>query len=306
MESTSQGSARVLQFTARARRHGSGLGRLGNGFDTGGLSDRSLSNRPLCQGHVVENESAAGQGHEHVGHAQLNLFAGVRHLVAVPAASVCPLCEGITFSNGEREVESLEVHAASLPAGKQKSTPLGKLPSGNFMAMDLYARRRDNLRDLLKTFSAADIARASGVGASYISRALKEPGDKSYKTIGNTTATKIEDGARKLGVRKPEGWLDRIADAPAREAAPAVSLLAAAGYTEDDLALLADVKLILMDKEITELRERAAHVRRQRDHQAPTVANGAPPAAQPAAPPAAPTREGYLGAHRSNQKVGAR
>lgn len=71
--------------------------------------------------------------------------------------------------------------------------------------MDVFDRRRAKLRELLQTLSAAELARASGVAASYISRALKEPGDEGYKNIGEVTARKLEKGGR-----KQEGWMDEI------------------------------------------------------------------------------------------------
>ncbi len=69
--------------------------------------------------------------------------------------------------------------------------------------MDVFDRRRERLRVLLTEISAAELARASGVSASYISRCLKEPLQDGYKTIGEVTARRLEKGAR-----KPEGWLD--------------------------------------------------------------------------------------------------
>ncbi|WP_252374514.1 S24 family peptidase [Hydrogenophaga sp. 2FB] len=53
--------------------------------------------------------------------------------------------------------------------------------------------------------SAAELSRSSGVAASYISRALREPGDDGYKNIGEVTARKLEHGAK-----KPEGWMDEV------------------------------------------------------------------------------------------------
>ena len=83
------------------------------------------------------------------------------------------------------------------------SIPEGNLPSGTFYDMDIYERRRLNLRRLLGTISQAELARRSGVAASYISRALREPGDDGYKNIGEVTARKLEAGAKKR-----EGWMD--------------------------------------------------------------------------------------------------
>lgn len=69
--------------------------------------------------------------------------------------------------------------------------------------MDVFDRRRDKLRAILKGMTQAELARASGVAASYISRNLKEPGDDGYKAIGEKTARNYERGAK-----KPEGWMD--------------------------------------------------------------------------------------------------
>lgn len=75
--------------------------------------------------------------------------------------------------------------------------------------MDKYAHRVACLRELLKRTTAADLARASGVAPSYISRALLDPAEVSHKKIGETTGEKLESGARKLGIDegRPSGWL---------------------------------------------------------------------------------------------------
>lgn len=69
--------------------------------------------------------------------------------------------------------------------------------------MDVFERRRTKLREILQAMSQAELSRHSGVSASYISRALKDPGDDGYKSIGEVTARKLEKGAR-----KKEGWMD--------------------------------------------------------------------------------------------------
>lgn len=69
--------------------------------------------------------------------------------------------------------------------------------------MDIFERRRANLRLLLTKITQAELARRSGVAPSYISRALKEPGDDGYKNIGEVTARKLEAGAKRI-----EGSLD--------------------------------------------------------------------------------------------------
>lgn len=69
--------------------------------------------------------------------------------------------------------------------------------------MDVFDRRRNRLREILTSMTQAELARASGVAATYISRALKEPDEPGFKSIGEVTARKLEKGAR-----KKEGWLD--------------------------------------------------------------------------------------------------
>ncbi|OGA78794.1 S24 family peptidase [Hydrogenophaga sp.] len=71
--------------------------------------------------------------------------------------------------------------------------------------MDVFDRRRDKLREILKGMTQAELSRASGVAASYISRNLKEPGDDGYKAIGEKTARNFERGAKRY-----EGWMDEI------------------------------------------------------------------------------------------------
>lgn len=75
--------------------------------------------------------------------------------------------------------------------------------------MDVYERRRNNLRGLIALVSQAELARKSGVHSTYISRSLLEPGASGYKNIGEITARKLEAGAKLLlGISKPDGWLD--------------------------------------------------------------------------------------------------
>lgn len=71
--------------------------------------------------------------------------------------------------------------------------------------MDVYERRQARLKELLVTTTAADLARASKVDPSYISRALLAPGSKGHKNIGEITARKLERGAH-----KHVGWMDEI------------------------------------------------------------------------------------------------
>lgn len=70
--------------------------------------------------------------------------------------------------------------------------------------MDVYARRRERLREILKDVSAAELSRRSGIAASLISRYLYEPETKGQKNLGEENARKLETAAGKL-----PGWLDR-------------------------------------------------------------------------------------------------
>lgn len=72
--------------------------------------------------------------------------------------------------------------------------------------MEVFDRRRENLALLLEGISAAELARNSGVSASYISRCLKSPGDAGYKTIGEITARKLEHGGKSPRVGLIQQW----------------------------------------------------------------------------------------------------
>lgn len=69
--------------------------------------------------------------------------------------------------------------------------------------MDQSEYRREKLKEILREMSQADLARASGVAPSYISRLLLEPGEQGAKNIGDVTARKLEKGAR-----KPAFWME--------------------------------------------------------------------------------------------------
>lgn len=71
--------------------------------------------------------------------------------------------------------------------------------------MEVFDIRRGNLALLLGEIKAAELSRTSGVAASYISRCLRQPGEKGHKTIGELTARKLEKGAK-----KSQGWLDQF------------------------------------------------------------------------------------------------
>lgn len=98
--------------------------------------------------------------------------------------------------------------------------------------MDVYDRRRDNLIELLKTISAAELSRKSGVSPSYISRCLKTAEDRGYKTIGEVTARKFESGGK-----KPEGWLDGAATVTPQPASTIVTSVSGLAKTSAGLTL---------------------------------------------------------------------
>jgi hypothetical protein len=241
----------------------------------GRLTNPALGSGTLGEREIVESESAPRQSNEDVSEAELNLLAGIRDLVARSMGGPGALSERLTLVLRQLGIEGFEVHADSLPEGNAKSTPLGKLPSGNLPAMDVFARRVVNLRKLLKTISAADLSRESRVAASYISRALLPPEDKNHKRIGEITARKLERGGK-----KPEGWLDRLEGAPAPgvPAPPPVNERFQDRHevTPSDWALLQDIKdamasprlaqkIAEVRTELSELREFAANVYKPRN-----------------------------------------
>ena len=75
--------------------------------------------------------------------------------------------------------------------------------------MNVFERRKARLKELLLEFSAAELHRRLGVSASYLSRCLLEPDDKGFKNMGELTARKLEEAARKR-----EGWLDNNSSQP--------------------------------------------------------------------------------------------
>lgn len=141
------------------------------------------------------------------------------------------------------------------------SIPEGKLPAGNVIPMDVFDRRRERLKLLLSEMTQAELARRSGVAASYISRSLRLPGDDGYKSIGEVTARKLEAGAR-----KPEGWLDALGggferDMPQLQPAPIgerriplISHVQAGNWSEatDPHAMGDGFDFLLTDQELSE------------------------------------------------------
>lgn len=69
--------------------------------------------------------------------------------------------------------------------------------------MELYETRRERLKQILREMSAADLAEASGIAASTLSRYKKEPDEKGAKNISEINARRIETAARKTTY-----WLD--------------------------------------------------------------------------------------------------
>jgi hypothetical protein len=70
--------------------------------------------------------------------------------------------------------------------------------------MDVYARRRFWLHELLKEHSAAYLSERSGMAASTISRLKLPPDQKHAKNIGERSARRLESAGH-----KSSGWLDR-------------------------------------------------------------------------------------------------
>lgn len=96
------------------------------------------------------------------------------------------------------------VHARSLPLGNLKAQDPAVISDPYAVAVDVFNRRRERLRELLEHMQAVELAQRSGVDATQISRYLYEPGRKGAKNIGEKTARKLEAGSG-----RPEGWLDR-------------------------------------------------------------------------------------------------
>lgn len=70
--------------------------------------------------------------------------------------------------------------------------------------MHVYERRLHRLRELLKEHSRKELAEASGIAASTISRYLSEPESVGHKNISEENARKLESAGHKV-----EGWLDK-------------------------------------------------------------------------------------------------
>lgn len=79
--------------------------------------------------------------------------------------------------------------------------------------MEVYEIRRERLKQILSEMSAVELAEASGIAASTLSRYKKEPGENGAKNISEVNARRIETAARKTTY-----WLD---GPPAVRGAPA-------------------------------------------------------------------------------------
>lgn len=177
-----------------------------------GRFSRAFANQSLLRGSLgqrqrVERKPTVCECNKDISEAEFDLFPGVSNLVAQPSGSAGALRERIPLSNGKTGEEGLEVggvHASSLPQGNLKSRPLGKLPSGSFRTMDVYAIRRQRLLELLQTIKQVDLAAASKISATYISRLASDPSSTGHKRMGEEMARKIEQAAR-----KPAGWLSQ-------------------------------------------------------------------------------------------------
>lgn len=93
--------------------------------------------------------------------------------------------------------------------------------------MDVYSRRREKLKELLTKMSQAELSRLSEVSASYINRCLKDPTERGHKTIGEVTARKLEQGAK-----KPEGWMDATVNITGSQATSAAGKVNATGSNQ--------------------------------------------------------------------------
>jgi hypothetical protein len=120
--------------------------------------------------------------------------------------------------------------------------------------------RRENFKRLMKErgWELGVLKDALGWGRYSFWRDLIS--DDQAKSFGEKLARKIED---KAGL--PRGWLDSSgAKAPPKPAlvrsTPETSG-PAGDYTEEDFAILADVKLAMLPEELVVVRKRAAHFR---------------------------------------------
>ena len=91
----------------------------------------------------------------------------------------------------------------TLPQGKRLTQHPQVKDASDTADMEVFARRQERLRLILREITAAELARRSGVSASSITRYLWESERKGAKNIGEMVARKLERGAG-----KPPGWLD--------------------------------------------------------------------------------------------------
>lgn len=96
---------------------GLGCDARGCGFCATTLPDEPLSCGPISERQVVQGQAALRKRHEHVGHAQLDLFVGVGNLVAVAPACPSLLGKGFALGDGESGEEGFEAHDRKFTRG---------------------------------------------------------------------------------------------------------------------------------------------------------------------------------------------
>lgn len=70
--------------------------------------------------------------------------------------------------------------------------------------MDVFAIRRERLRELTREFSQTELSARSGIAVSIVSRYLYDPDKAGAKNLGEKNARRLEGAGY-----KPPGWLDK-------------------------------------------------------------------------------------------------
>jgi hypothetical protein len=193
-----------------------------------------------------------------VGRTRLNAVHDVSQVADGGLATPCKcLPRGLV---GQRLQVGLEIHAQITPDGVVRCqhhsvSDVGSTPG---MAEDALIRR-ENFRRLMaeRGWEVRGLADSLGWGRYSFWRDLIS--DDQAKSFGEKLARKIED---KAGL--PRGWLD----APGQKTPAKPALVRStpetppgAEFTEEDFAILADVKLAMLPEELVVVRKRAAHFR---------------------------------------------
>ena len=106
----------------------------------------------------------------------------------------------------------------TLPEGNQRPQYPGVNVDGYPSDMDVYECRRLRLLELLREFSAVDLAARSGIAATTISRYKSDPAAKGHKRMSEDNARKLEAAGH-----KPHYWLDRQHWTPTQHASAGAS-----------------------------------------------------------------------------------